>query len=208
MIDSTVLFDITYGLYIAASVLDGKLCGCVINTAMQQTNEPARVSITVSKQNVTCDAIRQSGRFAVMTMAQDIPMDIIARFGFQSSKDADKFDGVSHSTFDNGMPYLTQYMTAAFSVKVESQLDMGTHILFVGTLQQTQKLATGERLSYAFYRERKNGTTPKNAPSYKPEGEKSGYRCTICGYVYEGEPLPPDFICPICGAPAAAFEKM
>lgn len=206
--DQKAFFQLSYGLYLLSTTLEGRDSGCVVNTVAQVTSEPAKLSVTVSKNNFTCGQIEQSGCFAATVLTQQADMNLIAAFGFQSSKDHDKFSGFPIKRDGRGVPYIEQTAAARFSCKVEQTLDLGTHILFVGLVEEAEVLEGGEVLTYSYYHQVKKGTTPKNAPSYQKEPEKKGWRCTVCGYVYEGDPLPDDFRCPICGRSREYFERI
>lgn len=129
-------------------------------------------------------------------------------FGFKSGKDVDKFAPFTPEKDMNGIPYIKEGMIAQFSVKVNNKIDLGTHVMFIGEVQDAQVLSSEEALTYGYYQTVKKGTTPKNAPSYKEETEKKGWQCLICSHIYEGETLPADFKCPICGQGADKFVKL
>ena len=208
--DLTAFFKLSYGLYVI-SALDGeRRCGCVVNTFAQVTAEPAQVTVAVNKGNATADAIRRTGYFAAAVLTQDASLDLIGRFGFRSSRDEDKFDGVAYETDEHGTPYLTQDTNARFACKVVACHDVGTHWLFVAQVTQTQVLSGAPSMTYGYYHTVKKGLTPPKASSYQaPAAAKAaGWRCTVCGYIYEGEELPADFVCPVCGQPASVFEKL
>lgn len=215
-IDLTAFFKLTYGLYIVSSFAGEQKSGCVVNTVTQVTAEPPKLAVTVSKDNFTCSLIQQSGLFTATALTQDADMNLIGAFGFRSGRDEDKFSGFPTTLDKNGVPYVTSYAAAVFSCRVEKQVDLGTHILFIGDVTEAKKLIEGELLTYGYYHAVKKGGTPKNAPSYKgdlsekPEApaEKTTWRCKICGYIVEAEELPPDYTCPICRQPVSAFEKV
>ncbi len=207
----------SYGLYLISSVADGKASGCVVNTLAQVTSKPAKVSIAINKDNFTTQTILKSGRFVGVSLAQSADMDLIGEFGFKSSADRDKFAAFPCEKDENGIPYVTAHTTARFSAKVVDQLDLGSHILFVGEVTEAEILSDEEVLTYAYYQKVKKGGTPKNAPSYKEEtapaqqpagGKIKGYQCMICGYILESDTLPPDFTCPVCGMGADKFKPI
>lgn len=202
------LYKLSYGLYVISSTEGGKDVGCVANTLHQVTSSPVQLSITLNKDNYTEQVIARTGKFNAVALTQTVDMDVIRTFGFQSSKDHDKYANLPFARDALGIPYLKDHTAAYLSCKVVSQLDLGTHVLFVGEVVDADVLSEEEVMTYAYYHMVKNGATPKNAPSYQEKSEKSGWRCTICGYIYEGDPLPADYICPICGAPASVFEKV
>lgn len=174
----------------------------------QVTSSPAQLAVTLNKDNYTEQLIEKSGRFSAVVLTQNCGMDIIRNFGFCSSRDNDKFEQCTYKRDTHGVPYPSEHMAARYSLKVVKTLDLGTHVLFVGEVEEAEVLSEEEVMTYAYYHQVKNGATPKNAPSYQEKSEKSGWRCTICGYIYEGDPLPEDYVCPLCGAPAALFEKL
>lgn len=208
MVDMKAFFGLTYGLYIVSAQHEGKTAGCVVNTLAQITVEPAQMTVVVHKDNYTAQLMQKSGCFAGVVLAKDCSMELIAGFGFRSSRDTDKFAGLATQVDENGVPYLTEQVVARYSCKIINQIDAGTHIIFVGEATTAETLSTEEPLDYTYYHRVKKGQTPPKASSYKPEEEKKGYRCKVCGYIYEGEPLPPDFICPICKKGAEFFEKL
>jgi len=206
--DSKAFYQLTYGLYIISSADKGKAAGCIVNTLAQVTSKPAHMSVAINKDNYTTQLIKSSGIFAAVVLAQEVSMNLIGEFGFKSSKDTNKFLHYQTKNDENGIPYVTEQTLAHYSCKVVDQLDLGSHIMFIGEVTQAEVLAEGTPLTYAYYQTVKKGGTPKNAPSYKEEPAKKGYRCTICGYIHEADTLPADFICPICKATADQFEKL
>ena len=206
--NETALFKLSYGLYIISSSFEGKDAGCVVNTLHQVTASPIQLSVAVNKDNYTETVIEKSGSFNAVALTQDVPMDVIKRFGFQSSKDHNKYDGIESKRDKQRIPYLTKHTAAVLTCRVVNQLDVGSHVIFIGEVVDCDVLCQDEVMTYAYYHKVKNGTTPKNASSYQEKPEKKGWRCTICGYIYEGDPLPEDYVCPVCGAPASCFEKI
>ncbi|MFR1338923.1 flavin reductase [Longicatena caecimuris] len=202
------LYKLSCGLYIISSSYEDKISGCVANTLQQVTSSPIQFSITLNKENYTEQLIEKSGKFNAVVVSQNIDMDVIRRFGFQSGKDIDKYEGITHREDRQQIPYVSEHTCAYYTCKVVSHLDVGSHVIFVGEVVDMEVLSEEEVMTYAYYHQVKNGTTPKKASSYQEQTEKHGWRCSICGYLYEGEVLPQDYICPICGAPAAVFEKI
>jgi flavin reductase (DIM6/NTAB) family NADH-FMN oxidoreductase RutF len=191
--DMTALFNITYGLYLL-NTRDGDCDnGCIINTAVQLAEDPVRIGVSVIKKNKTCQMILSSGVFNVSTVSEKAPFSVFQRFGMQSGRDADKFQDFPHvSRSENGLLYLTKYTNAYYSCKVVEQVDLGTHILFIGQLTDAQVLSQEKTCTYGYYQQH---IKPKPA---KPVSEKPQWVCTVCGYVYEGEEVPEDYICPLC----------
>lgn len=204
------LYQISSGLYLVSSKDNDHRAGCIINTLMQVTSSPVQVTITVNKENDTTNTILKSRAFSVTMLTKNVDMNIIASFGFQSSKDVDKFGTREVFTDELGNPYIKEGMNASLACKVVKEVDLGSHILFVGEVVEGEVLSNEESMTYAYYQKEKKGTSPKNAPTYQePEkSKKTRWRCKICGYIYEGEELPADFRCPICGRPASDFEKI
>ena len=206
--DKKAFFKLSYGLYVVSSNCDGKDSACIANTFVQVTSDPARVCITLNKNNYTTSLIENSCVYNVGVLLDDVEMDVIRRFGFQSSKDVDKFDGIDYEVDCQNVKQITKSIAASFSVKVISMTDVGTHIMFVGDVVDCKVLDESEVLTYANYHNKKNGTTPKNASSYQESDAKQGWVCSVCGYVLEAQELPDDFICPVCKQPASVFKKI
>ena len=200
------LFKISYGLYVLSTRLGDEDNGCIINTAIQAASKPNQISICVNKLNHTHDMIMRTGAFTVSSITEKADFSLFKRFGFQSGKETNKFDG-----FDgwlrgiNGVPYITESCNAYISVKVEKTVDLGSHTLFIGQVTDMEVLSEDPSVTYAYYQSNikpkpeKVGTTPKG---------ETVWRCIICGYEYVGEELPEDFICPWCKHPASDFEKI
>ena len=206
--NNKAFFKLSYGLYVVSSSCDGKDSACIANTFVHVTSEPARVCITLNKNNYTTSLIENSCVYNVGVLLDDIDMDVIRRFGFQSGKDVNKFDGIDYEVDCQNIKQITEGIAASFSVKVISMTDVGTHIMFVGDVIDCKVINEGEVLTYANYHNKKNGTTPKNASSYQADTSKHGWRCTVCGFILEADELPEDFICPVCKQPASVFEKI
>lgn len=196
-----VLYNLTCGLYMLSSKSGEKTGGCIINTAMQVTSTPLRLTVTVNKANHTHDLIQESGVFALSLLDQSAPFGLFQHFGFQSSRDVDKFAGLNIKTDLHGVPYLTWGACGYISCKVVSTLDLGTHTQFLADVVDGDLLGQTPAVSYAYYQ-----ANIKPKPEKKPEVK--GWRCTICGYIYEGEELPEDFICPLCKHGPEAFERI
>ena len=207
--DLQAFFKMSYGLYVVSSSDREHRSGCVVNTLTQVTAEPPKLMVAVNKDNFTTGIIRKAGYFAGTAFGVGADMLQIGHFGFKSGRDFDKFADIPFAVDENGMPYPTAHMVARFSCKVVQELDVGTHILFVGEVTGAEKMAGEEPMTYAYYHQVKKGKTPKNASSYQPEAPKvKGWRCTVCGYEYQGAELPEGFTCPICGVDAGRFEKI
>lgn len=208
MMDRKAFYRLSSGLYLLSSTFEGKDSGCVVNTLLQVTSQPAKLSVTVNKDNFTQQIIEKAGVFSAVALNEQADMDLIGEFGFKTSREVDKFASFPHQRDENGVPYVAVQGAARFSCKVVDRLDVGTHVIFVGEVVEAQVLE-GEPMTYAYYQQVKKGGTPKNAPSYKaPEGEGRGYRCKVCGYVLESDTIPADYVCPICGQGRDQLEKL
>ena len=204
--DKKAMYKLTYGLFVLTANENGKDNGCIINTAIQAAGDPNQVSISVSKQNYTHDMIVRTGKFTVSSITEKADFSLFKRFGFQSGKDTDKFQG-----FDgwmrgiNGVTYITESTNAYISVEVEKSVDLGSHTLFIGKVTDMEVLSDDKSVTYEFYQ---SNIKPKpEQVGTTPTGE-TVWRCIICGYEYVGEELPEDFICPWCKHPASDFEKI
>ncbi len=208
--DLRAFHTLSSGLYVLSTVSGRTYAGCIVNTVTQVTAEPAQLMAAVHKQNHTAQAIQASGKFAVTSLAQDAPMDLIAAFGFHSSVDTDKFSGVLYGFDRLGLPYAAQNACAHFACEVAQVIDAGTHLLFIGRVAEAQELSDRSPLTYEHYRLVKKGSTPPKSPSYLPDvpADRQTWRCTVCGYLYEREALPESYVCPICRKGREFFEKL
>ena len=204
-VDPKTMQKFSYGLFVLSAQADGKDNGCIINTAAQLTSSPNRINIAVNKANHTHDMIMATGMFNISFLSEKTSFDTFKRFGFQSGRDTDKFEGFESSVAlsANGLLYVTEGTNAFMSAKVVDSYDYGSHTLFVAEVTEAQILNTDPSVTYAYYFDH---IKPKPQP--KIEEEKHGYVCKICGYVYEGDTLPDDFICPLCKHGADDFEKI
>lgn len=194
------MFQISYGLYVLTARSYGKDNGCIINTVAQVTSTPNRVMIAVNKNNYTHDIIRDTGFFNLSVLSESAPFSLFQRFGFQSGRNTDKFEGFSEFTrTQNTLAVLTKHLCAWLSCKVVTQVDLGTHTMFIADVTDCDVVSGENPVTYTYYQK---NIKPKPAAS---DAKKKGFRCTVCGYIYEGETLPPDFICPICKHDASAF---
>lgn len=204
-VDPLAIQKFSYGLFVLTAKAGDKDNGCIINTAAQLTSYPNRINIAVNKANFTHDMILSTGVFNISVLAEDASFDTFKRFGFASGKDTNKFAGFEENVARsaNGLLYVTLGTNAFMSAKVIEAHDYGTHTLFVAELTEAEVLRNEPSVTYAYYFEH---IKPKPQP--KIEEEKHGYVCKICGYVYEGDTLPPDFICPLCKHGVDDFEKI
>lgn len=193
-------FQLPYGLYVASTKADKKMNGCIINTVTQVTDNPKQIMAAVNKQNLTCELIQKSGVFSISVLSETAPFSLFQHFGFQSGKNMDKFVYIPFAMTKQELPYLTEHTTAYLDCKVISSLDLGTHMMFLAEVTDAEVLSSEKSITYSYYQEY---VKPK-----KTSSSQKGWRCVVCGYVYEGEELPPDFICPWCKHGIEDFEKM
>lgn len=198
--DPTALFRLGYGLYVVTTNDGTKDNGLIVNTVMQVTSNPDRIAVAVNKSNWSHDVIRSTGKMTVNCLTEEAPFKVFEVFGFQSGRNVDKFADCSPQRGENGLVILPKYINAAIELEVEQYSDLGSHGLFVCGIAAARSVSDKESMTYAYYHKH---VKPKKKPA-----EKSGYVCKICGYVYEGDTLPDDYICPICKHGAADFEKI
>ena len=202
VVDNNAVFKLSYGLYVLTTRENGKDNGCIINTASQITVTPNRIEIAVNKANYSHDLIKRTGVFNVSVLNQDATFKIFQQFGFCSGRDTDKFENVTYNCrTDNGLRYIPEISNSVLCGKVVESYDWGTHTLFIADLTEAKVLNDIPSMTYQYYFDH---VKPKPAPSAE---KKSGWVCKICGYVYEGENLPADYVCPLCKHGAEDFEK-
>ena len=199
--DTRALFKIGYGLYVLTANDSEKDNGCIINTVMQVTSDPLQIGIAVNKLNYTNQMIQKTKKFNVSVLSETTKFDTFKHFGFQSGKNVNKFESYTDTKRSpNGLLYVTKDTNAFMSAYVKQEIDLATHTLFIGQLVASEVLSDTPTVTYDFYQ--------KNIKPKPQETKKSGWRCKICGYVYEGENLPSDFICPWCKHGVEDFEKI
>ena len=198
--DLTALFNIGYGLYVVTSNDGKKDNGCIVNTVSQLTSQPNRVAVCINKQNYTHHVVKSTGILNVNCLSIEAPFSVFENFGFQSGRNVDKFANWETPRSDNGLVFLPKYINSFMSLKVEDYLDLGTHGMFICSVTEARVLNRVETMTYTYYQK---NVKPKPAT----EGKK-GWVCKICGYVYECDELPEDFICPLCKHGAADFEPI
>lgn len=195
------MYSLSYGLFVLTARSGGKDNGCIINTAGQVTSEPNRISIAVNKANYTHDMLLKSGRFNISILSENASFATFQRFGFQSGRTVDKFadyEGCARSA--NGVLYVTEGTNAFISATVEQTIDLGSHTLFIAELEDAEVLSGEPSCTYGYYQ---SDIKPK------PQAQKkTTWVCTVCGYVYEGEELPDDFVCPLCKHGKEDFQKV
>jgi flavin reductase (DIM6/NTAB) family NADH-FMN oxidoreductase RutF len=198
--DLSALFNIGYGLYVVTSYDGKKHNGLIVNTVTQVTNVPNRIAVAINKENYSHHVIKQTGIMNVNCLSTDAPFSVFEHFGFKSGRNVDKFEGCTPLYSDNGLVFLPRHINSFMSLKVEQYVDLETHGLFICSITESRVLSDRETMTYTYYQ---NNVKPK-----PDTAGKKGYVCKICGYVYEGSPLPEDFICPLCKHGVADFEEI
>ena len=198
--DLTALFNIGYGLYVVTTNDGARDNGLIVNTVSQVTNTPNRIAVTINKQNYSFHTIQKTGVLNVNCLDVSAPFSVFQRFGFQSGRTADKFEGLEILRSDNGLAFLPRYINSFMSLKVEDYVDLDTHGMFICTVTEARVMSDADTMTYTYYQ--------KNVKP-KPETEgKHGFVCKVCGWIYEGDELPDDIICPLCKHGAADFEPI
>lgn len=193
------LRKISYGLYLINTLNSG----CIINTLAQITSN--KIIVSINKENYTNQMLKKHKKFNATVLTQNVDTKIIQTFGFKTSKEVDKYQDYKIEYDSQNIPYIKENMAALIECEVIDEIDLDTHTIFIAKVIKTENLSDEEVMTYDYYHKVKKGVTPPKAPTYE---KKKGYRCPICGYIYEGDTLPDDFVCPICGAPATVFEKI
>ena len=199
--DKKAMYHLTYGLFILTAKEGDKDNGCIVNTVSQVTTEPNRIVVAVNKKNYTHDMIVRTGLFNVSILTEQSKFDTYKHWGFQSGADVDKTEAITYSRAENGVIYIAEETNAYLSAKVVSATDLGTHTLFLADVTDGSVLSEGASVTYSYYQ-----NNIKSAPTAAEK--KKGYICTVCGYIYEGDVLPEDFVCPWCKHPASDFKKI
>jgi len=212
-----VFWNISYGVYIISSMDSDRPTGCIANSVMQVTASPATIAVSINHYNFTNECIKKTNKFAISILLETTDPSIIGTFGFKSGRDFNKFDGVSYEMKENLPVYKDScgYIICNVIGKMETE----THTVFLGEVIDGDVLnESGQVMTYAYYHKVIKGKSPKNAPTYLPDENKkqeadkttnkTRYKCQICGYIFEGETLPKDFKCPICGRGAENFIKL
>ncbi len=198
--DMSALFNIGYGLYVVTSNDGKKDNGLIVNTVTQLTNTPNRVAVTINKENYSHHIIKQTGKMNVNCLTTDAPFQVFEKFGFTSGRNEDKFKDCTPNRSDNGLIFLPRHINSFMSLKVDKYVDMDTHGMFICSITEARVLSDKETMTYTYYM---NNVKPR------PETDsKKGYVCNVCGYIYEGEVLPDDIICPLCKHGATDFTKI
>lgn len=199
--DETVMYQLTYGLFVLTAREGEKDNGCIVNTVSQVTAKPNQIVVTVNKNNYTHDMISQTGVFNVSVLTESSSFETYRHWGFQSGAQVDKVAEIAYKRSENGLIYLAEETNAYLSAKVLSEVEFGSHTMFIAEVTDGALLSKEPSVTYAYYQKHIK-ETPKAA------AVKKGYICTVCGYIYEGDELPEDFICPWCKHPAQDFKKL
>ena len=198
--DPKSLFSISYGLYVVTCREGDRDNGLIVNTVTQVTDSPARVAVTINKENFSHDMIKRTGTMAVNCLSESAPFSLFERFGFHSGRETDKFAHLTPARTGSGLPLLTEHINAWITLRVEQYVDLDTHGMFVCAVEDGQTVSDAPSMTYTYYH-----------AHVKPQpdtAKKKGWVCRICGWVYEGEELPPDIVCPLCKHGAADFDPL
>jgi len=212
--DLTVLYKLSYGLYVVGAFKDGRPVGCVINTCFQITSDYPRVAISLNKNNYTLEAIRENKLFSVSILAENSDPSVIGRFGFMSSRDTDKYEQWGYDIIGY-TPCVKGVFAGRMILEKEQTVDCGTHVLVIARLVDTVQ-GEGTPMTYAYYHNVIKGKEPKNAPTYRGEEKaqeqlkKHRFECDVCHYIAETDDaeLPEDYVCPICGVDRTHFVEI
>lgn len=196
--DTNAMYNLTYGLFILTAREGEKDNGCIVNTVSQVTASPNRIVVAVNKSNYTHDMIVKTGIFNVSVLTEKSTLETYRHWGFQSGAQMDKAKGIEFYRSQNGLIFIAKETNAYISAKVVSMTDLGTHTLFLADVTEAAVLSEVPSVTYQFYQ-----SHIKPIPA---EQKKKGFICTVCGYIYEGEILPEDFVCPVCKHPASDFK--
>lgn len=206
--DSKAMYSLSYGLFVLSTKIGEKNNGCIVNTAVQVTTAPNRISVTVNKGNLTHDMLAYAKIFNLSVISEEASFELFRHFGFQSGRETDKFRDYPHvKTAENGVAYVTQGVNAVICGEVIQAIDLGTHTMFIADVTDAFCLSGAASATYAYYQKNIKPKPQAAAETQEPE-KKKGYVCSVCGYVYEGETLPEDYVCPICKHGAEAFEPL
>ena len=207
--NNKILRDLSYGVYVVGSLDGERNVGCIANSAMQITSSPATIAISINHDNYTNECIKKCNKFSVSILNEESDPSIIGTFGFKSSKDNNKYDDVKFDMVES-LPVIADSNGYAVC-EVVSTLETETHTIFVGKIIAMDKTNDKVPMTYKYYHEVLKGNSPKKAPTYveiEEEIKGNRWKCTMCGYIYEGDELPLDFTCPLCGAPREVFVKV
>ena len=210
--DKKVLRNLSYGVYVVTSKDNDRNVGCIANSIMQVTSNPSVIAVSINHDNYTNKVIKENNKFGVSILKETTDAKIIGTFGYKSSRDNDKFDGINYKEISE-IPVLEN--TCGYMVcKVIDTMETSTHTIFLGEVIEADDYTTENAMTYKYYHENLKGSSPKNAPTYEETStspvdkgsKKRRWRCSICGYIHEADELPDDFKCPICGVGKECFE--
>ncbi len=205
MLDNKAIFNISYGLFVLVARQGDKDNACIINVAQQVTSDPLQIMICVNKQNLTHDMILRTLKFNLCPLSEEATMKPFQHFGFQSGKTVNKFAECKQELrTDNGLLYMPKYINSVISCVVTKSIDLGTHTMFIAMPLEAKVLSDSPSITYAYYQQHIK-PKPTNPQTIEPSNKKR-WVCDVCGYVYEGDELPADFICPWCKHPASDFK--
>ena len=198
---------LNYTLAIVGAKADGKRHGCIVNSFAQVTSSfPSKFTVTLNKDHDTKDALEKAGSFVVTLLGKDTPKELVNAFGYKSGRVGDKFAAYDAKEDENGNPYLTENMVARISCKIINKLEIGNYVLYVGEATEAEVLSDGLVLTVDEFTNA-GATTPTTATVFRTLEGNYGWRCTVCGYIYEDDDIPDDFVCPLCRAPRSKFVK-
>jgi flavin reductase (DIM6/NTAB) family NADH-FMN oxidoreductase RutF/rubredoxin len=232
--NANALHKLGYGVYLVTSKKDGRINGQIANTVFQVTSAPPTIAVSINKNNLTHDFIKESRVFAASVLCEKTPLTFIGHFGYKSGRDIDKFDGINYQVGETGAPIVLDNTVSYIEARVNKMMDVGTHTIFVGEVVNADIVDEHKScMTYEYYHQIKGGKTPSAAPTYLEEKDEeklqegankmAKYKCTVCGYIYDpeqGDPdggikpgtafvdIPDDWLCPICGATKNKFEKV
>ena len=226
--NTKALHKLGYGVYVIGSRKGDKVNGQIANTVFQITSEPPTIAVSINKNNLTHEFIKESKVFTASVLCQDTPLSFIGHFGFKSGRNINKLDGINYKIGETKAPVVIDNAVSYLEAKVIQEIDVGTHTIFIGEIVNADVISEKPCMTYDYYHQVKRGTTPKTAPSYIKEKKEAmpkmaKYRCTVCGYIYDpevGDPdggikpgttfeeLPDNWVCPVCGATKSEFEKI
>ena len=208
MIDNKALFNISYGLFVLVARQGDKDNACIINVAQQVTSDPVQIMICVNKSNLTHDMILKTLKFNLCPLSEEATMKPFQHFGFQSGRTVDKFaDCETELRTENGLLYLPKFINSVISCVVTKSIDLGTHTMFIAMPMEAKVLSDSPSITYAYYQQHiKPDFRTSNNPNIQPSDNRKKWVCEVCGYVYEGDELPADFVCPWCKHPASDFK--
>ncbi len=207
-IDSKAFRKFSYGLFVLTTRAGERDNGCISNTAIQISSSPYSLGVAVNKGNLTHDMILEAGQFNLSILTQEAPFALFDQFGLHSGRDTDKFAGMDVPRMENGISYFPNCSNAAISAKVTDTVDCGTHTLFVAQVTQALVLSGDPSMTYDYYFSSVKPKKPAPPAAEAAAPKKKGYVCSICGYIYEGDELPADFVCPLCSHGAEFFEPL